>query len=136
MYIKLQIQLINVLLNVKCQTINSYLVSYNMINYISSADRGAGGQSVTVKAAGNFTLVSSQSAALSSVTQHAMPSEFSVKGETKCLNSRFPLPTALCAGYSVKLILDFLYFKLSSSTSDHVLYDLFIHTLLVLRERV
>ena len=51
-----------------------------------------------------FALVSRLSAALSSATQHAMPPEFSKKGGTKCLNTRFPLPTRLCAGYSVKLI--------------------------------
>ena len=54
-----------------------------------------------------FALVSRKSAALSSTTQHAMPPEFEFgrKWGTKCLNSRFPLPTLQCAGYSVKLIL-------------------------------
>ena len=42
--------------------------------------------------------------ALSSATQHAMPPEFGRKQGTECLNTRFPLPTPLCAGYSVKLI--------------------------------
>ena len=51
-----------------------------------------------------FALVSRQSAALSSATQHAMPSEFGRKLGTECLNTRFPLPNLLCAGYSVKLI--------------------------------
>ena len=37
-------------------------------------------------------------------TQHAMPPEHGKKWETECLNTRFPLPTLLCAGYSVKLI--------------------------------
>ena len=43
-------------------------------------------------------------AALCSATQHAMPPEFGSMWETECLNTRFPLPTLLCAGYSVKLI--------------------------------
>ena len=44
-----------------------------------------------------------KSAALSSATQHAMPPEFGGKWETECLNTRFPRPTLLCAGYSVKM---------------------------------
>ena len=40
-----------------------------------------------------------QSAALISVTQHAMPPEFGRKWGTECLT------TLLCAGYSVKLII-------------------------------
>ena len=51
-----------------------------------------------------FALVSRLSAALSSATQHAMPPEFGRKWGTECLNTRFPLPTLLCTGYSVKLI--------------------------------
>ena len=58
-----------------------------------------------------FTFISSfrrsgvkQSAALSSATQHTMPSELGGKWGTECLNTRFPLPTLLCARYSVKLI--------------------------------
>ena len=43
-----------------------------------------------------------QRAALSSATKHVMPPEFSEKCGTKCLITRFPLPTLLCAGYSVK----------------------------------
>ena len=50
-------------------------------------------------------LVSRQSTALGSATQHAMPPEFGRKWGTECLNTRFPLPSLLCAGYSVKLIL-------------------------------
>ena len=42
-------------------------------------------------------------AALSSITQHAMLPEFGGKSGTECLNTKFPLPTLLCAGYSVKL---------------------------------
>ena len=42
-------------------------------------------------------------AALSSATQNAMPPELGGKWGTECLNTRFPLPTMLCAGYSVKL---------------------------------
>ena len=48
--------------------------------------------------------MSGQNAALSSATQHAMPPEFGRKWGTECLNNRFPLPTLLYAGYSVKLI--------------------------------
>ena len=33
-----------------------------------------------------------------------MPPEFGRKWGTECLNAKFPLPTLLCAGYSVKLI--------------------------------
>ena len=51
-----------------------------------------------------FALMSRLSAALSSATQHAMPPEFGRKWGTECLKTRFPLPTLLCAGYSVKLI--------------------------------
>ena len=51
-----------------------------------------------------FALVSGQSAALSSAIQHAMPPEFGRKWGKECLNTKFPLPTLLCAGYSVKLI--------------------------------
>ena len=84
--------------------------------------RGAAARSVTVKPTGCgfdphsrrrniylylyfhfFALVSRLNAALSSVTQHAMPPEFGRKWGTECLNTRFPLPTLLCAGYSVKL---------------------------------
>ena len=49
-------------------------------------------------------LVSRQSAALSSATEHAMPLEFDGKWGTECHNTRFLLPTLLCAKYSVKLI--------------------------------
>ena len=85
------------------------------------AGRGAETQSVTVNATGCgfdphsrtwniylnvyfhfFALMSRQSAALSPATQHAMPGG---KWWTECLNTRFPQPTPLCAGYSVKLIL-------------------------------
>ena len=43
--------------------------------------------------------------AVSSVTRHAMPSEFGGKSGTECINTRVPLVTLLCAGYSVKLSL-------------------------------
>ena len=33
-----------------------------------------------------------------------MPPEFAGKWGTECLSTKFPLPTLLCAGYSVKLI--------------------------------
>ena len=52
-----------------------------------------------------LALVSRTSAALSSATQHAMPPEFGRKWGTECLNTRFPLPTLRCAGYSVCRIL-------------------------------
>ena len=87
------------------------------------ASHGAAAQSVTINPTGCgfephsrrwniylnvyfhfFALVSRSSAALSSVTQHAMPPELGRKWGTECLNIRFPLPTLLCAGYSVKLI--------------------------------
>ena len=51
-----------------------------------------------------IALVSRQKAALSTATQHAMPSKFGEKWGTECLNTRFPLPALLCAGYIVKLI--------------------------------
>ena len=52
-----------------------------------------------------FALVSRQSAALSFATEHAMPPEFCGKWGTVCLNTKFPMPALLYAGYSVKLIL-------------------------------
>ena len=70
-----------------------------------------------------FALVSRLSAALSSGTQHAIPPEFGRKWGTECLNTRFPLPTLLCAGYSVKLILkkrnNYL-FQYSTLTNKHI----------------
>ena len=50
------------------------------------------------------SLLSRQSVALSSTTQHAMPPELGGKWGAECRNIRFPLPTLQCAGYSVKLI--------------------------------
>ena len=44
-----------------------------------------------------FTLVSRLSAALSSATQHAMSLELGRKWGTEWVNTRFPLPTLLCA---------------------------------------
>ena len=41
-------------------------------------------------------MVSSQSEALSSVIQHATPSEFGGKWETECLSTRLLLPILLC----------------------------------------
>ena len=97
-------------------------VLYIWFTYNSEASRGAAAQIVIVKLTGygfdphsgrwniylnlyfNFlALVSRLSAGLSSATQHAMPPEFGRKWGTECLNTRFPLPTLLCAGYSVKL---------------------------------
>ena len=45
-----------------------------------------------------FARVSRQSAALSSATQQEMPPELGGKWRTECLNTRFLLPTLLCAG--------------------------------------
>ena len=64
-----------------------------------------------------FALVSRQNAALSSATQHAMHPEVGGKWGTECLNTRFPLPTLLCAGYSVNLI--YLFFLKIIPTSKH-----------------
>ena len=93
----------------------------------SGQRRGAAAWSVTVKPTGCefdphsrrwniylnlyfhfFALESRLNAALSSATQHAMPPKFGRKWGTEYLNTRFPLPTLLCAGYSVKLI--YIYF--------------------------
>ena len=58
-----------------------------------------------------LALVTTQNAALSSATQHAMPPEVGGKRETKVsywdqsvltLGFRFPAPTLLCAGYTMK----------------------------------
>ena len=51
-----------------------------------------------------FAMVLTQSETLTSANQHAMPPEFRGKWETKCLNTRFPLPIPLSVGYSMKLI--------------------------------
>ena len=51
-----------------------------------------------------LALVLRQSAALSSGTQHVTSPEFGGKWGTKCLNTGFPLPSLLCAGFIVKLI--------------------------------
>ena len=50
-----------------------------------------------------FALVSKQRAALSSATQQAF-NAFIIRRKVgmKCLNTRFPLPTSLCAEHSVK----------------------------------
>ena len=95
---------------------------YIKVIIIIEASRGAAARGVTVKPTGCgfdphsrrrniylnlyfhfLTLVSRLSAALSSATQHAMSSIFGRKWGTECLNTWFPLPTLLCAGYSVKL---------------------------------
>ena len=62
------------------------------------------------------------SAALSSATQQAIPPEFGRKWGTECLNIRFPLPTLLCAGYSVKLILIEKIIKLSWYSLNNLPY--------------
>ena len=102
-----------------------------LVKFFCEASRGTAAQSVTVKATGCgfnshsgrwniylnlyfhfFALVSRLSAALRSATQHAIPPEFGRKWGTECFNTRFPLPTLLCAGYSVKPIYLFFYFYL------------------------
>ena len=111
-----------------------FLVSYSVfyISYLRKvhASRGAAVRSVTVIPTGFgfdphsrrwniylnlyfhfFALVSMLSAALSSATHHAMPPEFGRKWGTECLNTRFPLPTLLCAGNSVRLIFFLKYMK-------------------------
>ena len=62
--------------------------------------------------------MSGQSAVLSSATQHAMLPEFGRKWETECHNTRCPLPTLLCAGYSVKLIFFLTLLKLNFPVTD------------------
>ena len=59
-----------------------------------------------------------ESAALTSANQNAMPPQIGGKWGTECLNTRFPLPTLLFAGYSVKLKKNF--YKMTKS-STHVL---------------
>ena len=66
-----------------------------------------------------FALVSRQSAALSSATQYLMLPELGEKWGTKCLKTSFPLPTLLCAGYSVKLIEFLLFYHSQRRTHDH-----------------
>ena len=63
-----------------------------------------------------YGLVSSRSAALSSAIQRAMP-----LSSDKCLNTRFPVPTLLCAGYSVKLIF-FIFISLDKSKVNNKLW--------------
>ena len=63
-------------------------------------------------------LVSGQSAALSSATQHAMPPEFSGKWGTEVLNTMIPLPTQPCGGYSVKLIYLIYFYKFSDYATN------------------
>ena len=61
-------------------------------------------------------------AALSSATQHAMPPESGTKWETECLNTKFPLPTLPCAGFSMKLIYLFLFnpYRTYTTTYKHL----------------
>ena len=84
--------------------------------YYPETSRGAAAQSVPLKPTGCgfdphsrkwniylnlyfyfFAPVSRQSAALSSATQHAMLPKLGRKRGTECLNTKFPLPTLLCA---------------------------------------
>ena len=97
-------------------------LKFSLNSFRLEAGRGAAARGVTAKPTGCgfdlhsrrwniylnlyfhfFALVSRLSAALSSATRHAMPPEFGRKRGKECLNTRFPLPTLLCAGYSVKL---------------------------------
>ena len=120
-WIVIQLLLINVILKWR----NKTNIGIIMVFEVSS---GAVARGVTVKPTGCgfdphsrrwniylnlyfhfFALVSKLSAALSSATQHAMPPEIGRMWGTECLNTRFPLPTLLCAGYSVKLIYLFIF---------------------------
>ena len=74
-----------------------------------------------------FALVSRQKAALSSATQHAMSPEFVGKWGTEWLNTRFPLPTLLCAG-SVCEAKNFIYLCISYNFIMYI--DLIIFFLL------
>ena len=58
---------------------------------------------------------------MSSATQHAMPPEFDRKRGTGCLNTRFPLLTLLCAGYSLKLIIALKIFLKTSKLLNYLL---------------
>ena len=73
-----------------------------------------------------FALVSRQSAALSPATQHAMPPEIGRKWGTECLNTSLPLPTLLCAGYSVKLIyfMEFIIWNWNINKNILLIYQL------------
>ena len=53
---------------------------------------------------------------MNSTTKHAMRPEFDEKWRMECLNIAFPLPTLLCAGYSVKLIICKINYLLLLST--------------------
>ena len=59
-----------------------------------------------------FALVPRQRATLSSVIQHAIPPKFGGKWGTECFNTRFPMPTLLCAGQREADLFDFLKFGL------------------------
>ena len=50
------------------------------------------------------SLVSRQSAVLSSATQYAKPQEFGRKWAPECFNTSFHLPILLCARYGLMLI--------------------------------
>ena len=54
-----------------------------------------------------FALATRQSAALSSATQHAMPSKFGGKWVTDCLNIKLPLPTL----YGIQREGDLFYYR-------------------------
>ena len=107
-------------------------------NEFIEASRGAAARGVSVKLTGCgfdphsrrwniylnlyfhfFALVSRLSAALSSATQHAMPPEFGRKWGTQCHNTKFPLPTLLHAGYSVKLKKNILRTYKQNLTTSH-----------------
>ena len=57
----------------------------------------------------------------SSTTQNVIPPDFGRKWGKECLNTKFPLLTLLCAGYSVKLIYLILFiYKLAHLTGLHI----------------
>ena len=55
-----------------------------------------------------FALVSRQSPAVSSANKHAMPQVFGGKWGTECFNTKFPLPTLLCAVGNIHHEADYL----------------------------
>ena len=64
--------------------------------------------------------MSRQSAALSSATQHAMPPEFGRKWESECLNTRFPLPTAIFFVSNTKIHINYITFKIKDITIKYI----------------
>ena len=74
------------------------------------ASCGAVAQSVTVKPTGEPTTIPKK---MKYLFKSICPFlRCGVKAKAECLNTRFPLSTQLCAGYSVKLIKKRKYFQL------------------------